>query len=277
MTPDQPAARDQPARRGRGSELARSPVVTSASEREQSRRAELSVLWHDLECGAYEADLSLWERLAESVKGPVLDLGCGTGRVALHLARRGHRVVGIDLDDDLVEAFNERAEGLPAEAVAADARDFDLEEEFGLALAPTQLAQLFDGWRERHRCLSSVARHLRPGGVAAFAIVERVPAATDDIPAPLPDAREDDGWIYSSLPLEVVIDDEKLFVRRLRQVVSPAGDLTEAVDEIPLFALSAARLEEEAEGSGLRPSARDEVPMTEDHVGSTVVLFEGRR
>lgn len=250
--------------------------MTNASEREQSRRAEMSVVWHDLECGAYDADLSLWERLAESGQGPVLDLGCGTGRVALHLAQRGHRVVGVDLDGDLVEAFNRRAAGLPAEAVAADARELEIDEEFGLVLAPTQLAQLFDGFEERQRCLSSVARHLRPGGIAAFAIVERVPAATDDIPTPLPDAREVEGWIYSSLPLEVVIDDERLFVRRLRQLVSPTGELSETIEEIPLFALSAERLEEEAEESGLRPTARDEVPMTDDHVGSTVVLFEGR-
>ena len=247
----------------------------SASEREQIRRADGPVIWHDLEGGAYEADLALWERLAaESGEGPILDLGCGTGRVALHLARRGHRVVGVDLDDDLVEAFNRRAEGLPAEAVAADARDLDLDEEFGLVLAPTQLAQLFDGFEERQRCLSSVARQLRPDGVAAFAIVEQVPAATEDISPPLPDAREVEGWIYSSLPLEVIIDDDRLFVRRLRQLVSPAGDLSETVDEIPLFALSAARLEDEAKEAGLRPAAREEIAMTDDHVGSTVVLFE---
>ncbi len=235
---------------------------------------DTNVLWHDLECGAYEADLALWERLAQSREGPVLDLGCGTGRVALHLARRGHRVVGIDLDDALVEAFNLRAAGLPAEAIAADAREFEIDEEFGLVLAPTQLAQLFDGPRDRFRCLSCVARHLRPGGIAAFAIVERVPAATDDIPPPLPDTREVDGWVYSSQPLEIAIDEEKLLVRRLRQLVSPTGELSEEVDEIPLFALSAARLEDEAEDAGLRPAARDEVPMTDDHVGSTVVLIE---
>jgi SAM-dependent methyltransferase len=250
--------------------------MMSASEREQSRRADMSVVWHDLECGAYEADLALWERLAESNQGPVLDLGCGTGRVALHLARRGHRVVGVDSDADLVAAFNRRAAGLPAEAIAADARDFQLDEEFGLVLAPTQLAQLFDDPKERVRCLSCVARHLRPGGIAAFAIVERVPAATDDIPPPLPDTREVDGWVYSSQPLEIAIDEEKLLVRRLRQLVSPTGDLSDEVDEIPLFALSADRLEDEAEDAGLRPSARDEVPMTDDHVGSTVVVIERR-
>lgn len=236
--------------------------------------ADSAVVWHDLEGGAYEADLPLWERLAEAGEGPVLDLGCGTGRVALHLARRGRRVVGVDLDGDLVEAFNRRADGLPAEAVAADACDFDLDQEFALILAPTQLAQLFDGSEDRVRCLSSVARHLRPDGVAAFAIVERVPAATEDVPPPLPDVREIESWVYSSLPLEVAIDDERLFVRRLRQLVSPDGDLTETLDEIPLFALSAARLEDEAREAGLRPVAREEVAMTDDHVGSTVILFE---
>ena len=51
------------------------------------------VIWHDLECGGYRADLPLWRELAEHEGSPVLDVGAGTGRVALDLARRGHEVV----------------------------------------------------------------------------------------------------------------------------------------------------------------------------------------
>jgi len=247
--------------------------MMSASERERSRRAQMSVLWHDLECGAYEADLPLWERLAAEAGGPILDLGCGTGRVALHLARRGHRVVGIDVDAGLVAATNERAEGLPAEAVTADAREFELDEEFGLAIGPMQLVQLLDGPDDLARCLDCVARHLEDGGTAAFAIVERLPEPVDG-PPPLPDAREVDGWIHSSLPLETGADGERLVVRRLRQSVSPGGRLTEEVDEVALSALSSAELESAAIEARLVPAVREEIPATDDHVGSTVVVLE---
>jgi len=59
-------------------------------------RGSAAVIWHDVECGGYEGDLALWRELA-AAGGPILDLGCGTGRVALDLARRGHRVHGLDL------------------------------------------------------------------------------------------------------------------------------------------------------------------------------------
>jgi SAM-dependent methyltransferase len=232
-----------------------------------------TVLWHDLECGAYAADLPLWERLAAEAGGPVLDLGCGSGRVALDLARRGHHVTGIDVDAGLVAALNERAAGLPAEAVIGDARELRLDERFALAIGPMQLIQLLGGPAGVARCLDSVGRHLLPGGRAAFAIVEGLPPAVDG-PAPLPDAREVDGWIHSSLPLETAADDGRLVVRRLRQSVSPGGELSEEVDEVALGALSAAELESAATAAGLVPAGREQIPATDDHVGATVVVLE---
>lgn len=269
--------------------------LTSASP-----ASHASVIWHDVECGGYEADLTLWEELADEAVGPILELGCGTGRVGLHLARRGHLVSGVDRDAALVAAFNERAGELPAGAEVADARDLELGRELGLALAPMQLVQLFASRSERLACLSCVASHLRPGGRVAVAIVEDVIGGTNvpvgdsvaatggGVPAPrrepgaygvagaavVPDAREADGWVYSSLPLETLVGDGEIVVRRLRQTVSPAGELSDEVDEVRLRVLDAAELEGEAKAAGLRPAGRRAIPTTDAHVGSTVVLLE---
>lgn len=236
-------------------------------------RDHASVIWHDTECGSYAADLPLWEGLADEADGSILDLGCGTGRVGLHLARRGHLVTGLDMDAALVAAFNERAAELPARSFARDARDFAFDEEFGLVLAPMQLVQLLADAGDRGRCLGCVERHLRPGGLAAFAIVESMPEDVDASPL-LPDAREVDGWVYSSLPLDATVDDRAIVVRRLRQTVSPEGELSERVDEVRLSLLTAEAVEEEAIEVGLKPAGRRAILPTDDHVGSTVVLLE---
>ena len=81
-------------------------------------RRPSSVAWHDVECGSYSADLALWEELAAHAGGPILELGCGTGRVTLRLGRCGHRVTGLDRDAVLLAAFGERATGLPVGAGA---------------------------------------------------------------------------------------------------------------------------------------------------------------
>lgn len=232
----------------------------------------MRTIWHDVECGAYAADLPLWEELADRAGGPVLDLGCGTGRVALHLAQHGHRVLGLDRDPSLLAVLAERAGELPAEAETGDARDFDLALEFGCVLAPMQLIQLLQSPEERLSCLRCIAAHLRPDGLAALAIVEQLSGIATSSP-PLPDAREVDGWVYSSLPVDAVVDSGTIRVRRLRQTVSPAGDLSEETDEVRLQVLDAAALEREAAAAGLRAAGRREIPATADHVGSTAVLF----
>ena len=238
-----------------------------------------SVVWHDVECGGYEGDLELWRELAGSADGSILDLGCGTGRVALDLARHGHRLDGLDLDPALVAAFNERAAaaGLPAAATVGDPRDISLDREFALVIAPMQLIQILAGPAERLACLRRAACHLRPGGSVAVAIVDGFPdELTDEVPPHLPDAREIDGWIYSSLPLDAALDSGSIVVRRLRQTVSPTGELTDELDEIPLRLLRAETVEAEAREAGLAPTGRRGVAPTDAHVGSAVLLLEAR-
>jgi SAM-dependent methyltransferase len=237
------------------------------------------VIWHDVECGGYSADLALWEELAAGLgeDDTIIELGCGTGRVTLHLAHRCDLlVIGVDNNPAFVEAVWSRGRGIPGDAEHGDVRDFDLfPGRFSLALAPMQLIQLLAGGEERIACLSATALGLRPGGRAAFAIVEQVPAGLPEgsLP-PLPDVHQAEGWIYSSLPLPPEMVEGKLVLRRLRQTVDPDGEMTEELNEVELCLLSAEALEEEARSVGFEPVGRREIPATDAHVGSTVVLLE---
>lgn len=246
--------------------------------------ASAEAIWHDVENSAYAADLPLWEELAERCGGPVLELGCGTGRVALHLARRGHEVIGLDLDPALLAVLRERASdsrhsgvGSESEALVrpllADARDFELASPASLVLAPTHLLQLLPDAEERAKCLRCIGAALRPGGLLAAAIIEEMPEP-DGAPPPLPDVREVDGWVYSSLAVEAAIGPGEIVVRRLRQTVSPDGSLSEEPNEIRIATFRAESLEREAAAFGLVPAGRRVIPPTELHVGSLVVLLE---
>ncbi len=237
-----------------------------------------SLIWHEVECGGYSADLALWEELAKQVDKPIMELGCGAGRVTMHLAARtGLLVIGLDHNRKLIEAIWERGHGTSADAEQEDVRAFEpMATKFSLVIAPMQLIQLLADSQERIACLSCVVESMLPGARAAFAIVEQMP----ELPPPgtsappLPDVREMEGWIYSSLPLEPVALPEAILLRRLRQTVDPDGMMSEQLNEIQLAMLSAETLEEEGRTAGLRPSGQREIPATEAHVGSTVVLFE---
>jgi SAM-dependent methyltransferase len=236
-----------------------------------------SATWHDVECASYGADLPLWRELAEARGGPVLDVGCGTGRVALDLGSRGHEVVGVDADPELVRLLAERARErkLPVRALTGDARSLALGRRFHLAILPMQVAQLLGGAPGRAAMLSAVRRHLAPGGLLAIALADPF----DGIPAeeslpPLPDILEEDGWVLSSTPVAVRVEDGAVAIDRHRQAVSPGGELTEELATIVLDSVSAGALEGEGVAAGFRALSTRHVPPTRDYVGSAVVLLE---
>jgi SAM-dependent methyltransferase len=237
-------------------------------------------IWHDVENGAYAADLALWERLAAEGAGPVLELGAGTGRVTLELAGHGHDITALDSSQALIGSLRSRADaaGLEIETEVADARDFNLGRRFATILAPMQFAHIVGGGDGRARMLAAVSRHLNPGGTLAAALLDEEAVAEQlSGPPPLPDVREVDGWVYSSLPTEVIATRSGYEVRRLRQSVSPTGELSERTDSIHLDTLSPAELEAEAATAGLEARERIPIAATADHVGSVVCVLERPR
>jgi SAM-dependent methyltransferase len=236
------------------------------------------VIWHDVECASYAADIPLWRDLAHRASGPVLDIGAGTGRIALDLAELGHDVTALDSDSALVDALAERARerGLRVQAVTADARTFELPgARFALAIAPMQVVQLFGGADGRTAMLDRVRAHLAPGGLFAAAIADPFEGESPEIVGPpLPDIREQAGWVFQSQPVLLRPVPGGTEIDRVRQAVSPSGELTESYNTIRLDDLSAEELESDGRAAGFRVCPQRQVPPTRDYVGSTVVVLE---
>jgi SAM-dependent methyltransferase len=237
----------------------------------------VSVIWHDLECGAYDADTMLWRELAERHGDPVLDVGAGTGRVTLDLAQRGHRVTALDSDPELISELDRRAAGLPVSTIVADARRFELDERFPLIIVPMQTIQLLDGEPGRHEFLGCARGALVPGGIVAIAITDKLELYNPDdgLPIPIPDMRELDGVVYSSQPTAVRELDDAYVLERLRETIGRHGERTTEHDVVRIDRLSPATLEREAGAAGLTPMGRRLIPETGDHVGSVVVILGG--
>ena len=239
--------------------------------------AQLSraVVWHDLECGSYREDLALWLELAAHHGGPVLDVGAGTGRVAIALARAGHEVIALDLDRVLLAELERRAGDLPVQCLPGDGRAFSLGRKVPLCVVPMQTIQLLGGAAGRAAFLEAARRHLRPGGVLAIAIAEHLEpfVVRDGGPAPLPDLLELEGTLFCSQPTAVRLEARHFVLERRREIVDEHGRREVSDDRIELDRLSAAELEREAREAGLRPLGVREIEATVDHVASRVVIL----
>lgn len=258
-----------------------------ASNPGSTARVRPAVVWHDLECGLYSADLELWRELADANAAgdePILEIGAGTGRVSLDLARRGHTVTAVERDPVLAAALGERANGLTVAVVGADARAFKLpRRDFALCLVPMQTVQLMGGPSGRLAFLRAVRAHLRDGGVLACALVEEIDqfdVATEQLQLE-PELARRGGTLYSSCPVRVSVGERRIRIeleRRIEPIAEPVGaDVGSAEpprrEVIELDRLTAERLQREARRVGLRPLEVRSVSPTDLHTASTVVIL----
>jgi SAM-dependent methyltransferase len=256
-------------------------VVVSASD---------TVIWHDLECGNYTADLALWHELAadecagvapthDSGLGRVLDVGSGSGRVALALARAGHHVTALDLDAELLDALRSRAAGLDVETVRADARLFELDRRgFALCLAPMQTLQLLGGTTGRLEFMRHARAHLAPGGLLACAIVTEIDPFDCDAGdlGPSEEVARVAGATYISRATRVLIDSRVVRIERERGILPRSRPTREPAwehDLIELDRVSVSQLEREGQEAGLTGSGTHVIAATDEHTASVVVMF----
>lgn len=122
--------------------------------------------------GIYDTLHGAWEPTATvntvaELAGPggrVLELGVGTGRVALPLARKGLSVTGVDVSEGMLERLREKDPDHLVTAVRGDFVDLPVEGEFDVVFVVNSLLQL-TGVDTQARCIKRVAEHMAPGGV----------------------------------------------------------------------------------------------------------------
>lgn len=130
---------------------------------------------YDLLFHGWSADLAHYLSLAEALRpASILECAVGSGRVALHLARAGHRVHGVDLDPAMLEALATRAAQEPSGVQArlswalGDLRALDTGRRHGLVLAPFNALGHLHSSAELAAFLGRVRAELEPGGTFAF-------------------------------------------------------------------------------------------------------------
>ena len=119
---------------------------------------------------AARGDIDFWVEQALAARGPVLEIGCGTGRVLLPTARAGVSITGLDLSPHMLTVCRAQLSKEPqeirdrAELIEADMRSFDLGRTFALATMPFRPFQHLTTVDDQMACLATIRRHLHEGG-----------------------------------------------------------------------------------------------------------------
>jgi SAM-dependent methyltransferase len=126
-------------------------------------------------------DVSFWHRMTGAVRGPVLELGCGTGRVTMPLARENVHVVGIDRSAEMLARARRRVRrqrrGILPDLVRGDIRHLPFPAgRFPMVMAPYGVLQSLLSERDLAAALSEVARVLGTEGMFGLELVADLPS-----------------------------------------------------------------------------------------------------
>lgn len=115
-------------------------------------------------------DIPFYTGYAREQRGTVLELGCGTGRVAMALAAEGFDVTGLDLSEDMLDIFRKKLSKCPEIAdkitiVHGNMANFRLDRKFAMIIAPFRAFQALTEDADIVNCLYLVRNHLADGGI----------------------------------------------------------------------------------------------------------------
>lgn len=115
-------------------------------------------------------DVGFFVDFAQESGGPILEVGCGTGRVLIPTARAGLQITGLDLSEHMLEVCRQKLENEPqvvqdrVTLIQGDMRDFSLGKTFSLVTTPFRPFQHLLTVEDQVSCLTNIRRHLETGG-----------------------------------------------------------------------------------------------------------------
>lgn len=133
---------------------------------------DLLARFYETEHSSFQEDFPLYERYAKILKGSILEIGCGTGRITAHLARQGFKVTGMDISAPMLEIANEKRNTLALEVsltfIQEDMCSFQLSEFFKMIIVPLGTFNHLLSKRKQMQCLTCIHDHLLPEGAVIF-------------------------------------------------------------------------------------------------------------
>ena len=144
------------------------PSVKTMSEFKSTKSYRDAAEYYDLFIA--NDDIPFYLSMAEKYGSPILELACGTGRVALKLAEAGYEVVGVDATRQMLKVARAKANNLPGNVrspvsfLRGDVTDLDLQQSFPLVIIPSSFRFCLTT-EQQLACLSSARRHLTEDGV----------------------------------------------------------------------------------------------------------------
>lgn len=136
---------------------------------------------YDLENEDFEPDGPFYLALAQRIGGPVLELGCGTGRITIPLAEHGIEVTGLDIVPEMLARARHKAKGLSIPWIEGDARTFHLGRKFRLVFETGGTFQHLLKRADQEAMLASVREHLAADGLFVVSTVFPRPHLMRDV------------------------------------------------------------------------------------------------
>jgi SAM-dependent methyltransferase len=227
--------------------------------------ADIGELYDHVGIYAARRDVGFYVDVAREVGGRVLELGCGTGRVLLPIARAGLEIAGLDRSPSMLQRCIAKV-ALEPPAVRGrialhegDMRTFELETRFDVAIAPFRGVQHLIAAHDQESFFRNVRRHLEPGGRLVFDVFNPDPAR---LATPASEESEDTPW--------TPLDGGRRFRRTARVVAIDHAEQVSSVELIWYVRDGRGDEQRRVQAFPMRWFRRDEVVALVERCGFTV-------